>query len=210
MKSVYSAELRAIARLAGTHDIRLLLPYMTRPEEFTALEGEIRQALKHDIPVGVMVETPAAALALPEWLAMVDFVVVGCNDLMQCLFAADRDISSVAPLLDPYAPALHRFLHQMAQTANAHLNRIQLGGLLPQIPGLLPLLIGMGYRNFSVEPLLIPCIAHLVTKTSSQASQQLVTKVCASHSAAEVRQLLGMPAEYSWGSASQISPDILA
>jgi phosphoenolpyruvate-protein kinase (PTS system EI component) len=201
VKSVFHAELRALARLAPAHDIRLLLPYMTRPEEFAPLREQIVQRLNRPIPLGVMIETPAAALALPEWLKLVDFVVIGCNDLMQCLFAADRDVPAVAPLLDPYAPVLYRFLRQMAHAASGELQRVQLGGLLPQVPGVLPLLIGIGYRNFSVEPLLTPCLARIAASTDSAAAEGLVNDACAASNAAEVRELLGLPGTYQWGGA---------
>ncbi len=203
VKSVFRAELKALSRLAATHDIRLLLPYMTRPEEYDLLREEILHTLKQPLPLGVMIETPAAALALPEWLELVDFVVIGCNDLMQCLFAADRDIPAVAPLLDPYAPVLYRFLRQMAHSASGRLERVQLGGLLPQVPCVLPLLLGLGYRNFSVEPLLTPSMATITASTDTVAAAKLVSEVCAAGKAAEVRELLGLPKDYRWGGVAR-------
>lgn len=199
VKSVFLAELYALARLAPEHELRLLLPYLTRTEEFAALRKEVRSVIPSTIPLGAMIETPAAALALLDWLRLVDFVVIGCNDLMQCLFAADRDNPAVAPLLDPYSPILFRFLRQMAHSAKQEQNRIQLGGLLSQIPGLLPVLIGLGFRNFSVEPLLTPCLAQLCHTTETTAAEQLAGKVCAATSTKDVRKLLNLPAELIWG-----------
>ncbi len=199
VKSVFHAELKALARLAPDYDVRLLLPYMTRPEEYPPLQETIRQVIRPPIPQGVMIETPAAALALPEWLQQVDFAVIGCNDLMQCLFAANRDEPAVAALLDPYAPALYRFLRHIAATAGSALHRIQLGGLLPQVPGVLPLLIGIGYRNFSAEPMLTPCLAALIADTDTASAQQLAAAVCAAGSAVQVRDLLGLPTDGLWG-----------
>jgi phosphoenolpyruvate-protein kinase (PTS system EI component) len=201
VRPVFQAELRALAKLANECGLRLLLPYMTRPEEYPPLREAIRRTFDAPLPLGVMIETPAAALALPEWLRLVDFVVIGCNDLMQCLFAADRDIPQVAGLLDPYSPVLYRFLSLMAESVRAELHRVQLGGLLPQVPGVLPLLVGLGYRNFSAEPLLTPCLATLVTRCDTVAASTLAERACAAGSAAEVRELLGLPGRFLWGGA---------
>lgn len=199
VKSVFLAELRALARLAAGHDIRLLLPYLTSTGEFAVLQQEILRVIHTPIPLGAMIETPAAALDLSDWLKLTDFVVIGCNDLMQCLFAADRDNPAVAPLLDPYSPVLHRFLRRMADSARKEPYKVQLGGLLPQIPGLLPVLIGLGFRNFSVEPLLTPCLAHLCHNTETSEAEKLSDKVCAATDAKEVRKLLNLPADRMWG-----------
>ncbi len=202
VRPVFEAELQALARLAAHYDLRLLLPYLTRPEEYAPLHETIRRTFHYPLALGVMIETPAAALALPEWLRLVDFVVIGCNDLMQCLFAADRDIPAVAGLLDPYSPALYRFLNFMAASIRCELHRVQLGGLLPQVPGVLPLLIGLGYRNFSVEPLLTPCLANIVANTTTAAAERLANKACEAGCGTEVRKLLGLPQDASWGGAA--------
>ncbi len=201
VRPIFEAELRALARLTASYDLRLLLPYLTRPEEYAPLHDIIRHTFHHPLPRGVMIETPAAALALPEWLQLVDFVVIGCNDLMQCLFAADRDIPAVAALLDPYSPVLYRFLNYMATSIRSELHRVQLGGLLPQVPGVLPLLIGLGYRNFSVEPLLTPCLASIVASTTTAEAARLSGLAFEAGSGAEVRELLELPQDATWGGA---------
>ncbi len=207
VRPIFEAELRALSQLDARCALRLLLPYMTSPDEYAPLRDTVRRTLQRPVPLGVMIETPAAALALPEWLRLVDFAVIGCNDLMQCLFAADRDIPAVAGLLDPYSPVLYRFLRHTAESVRDELQRVQLGGLLPQVPGVLPLLLGLGYRNFSVEPLLTPCIAALVAGTDTHEAARLATRACDAASGAELRAVLGLPQESSWGgtaSAQQI------
>lgn len=77
-----------------------------------ALRGICEAA--HPLPVGAMLETPVAALAIPEILALADFVTTGRNDLMQCLCGADRDIAQLSGYVAPYAPALFRFLRGVA------------------------------------------------------------------------------------------------
>ena len=99
--------------------------------------------------------------------------------LMQCLFAADRDRAELRHYLDPYAPVLWRFMQQIAMAAEARLDRIQLCGVLAQLPGVLPILLGLGYRAFSVEAKLIPYLRHTITTTNIADAQQLAQRICA-------------------------------
>ena len=133
-----------------------------------------------------MVETPAAALDIANWLAVSDFVAVGCNDLMQCLFAADRDRADVQHYLDPCAPLLFRFFRQMAQAAAGDLQRVQLCGLLPQLPGVLPVLLGLGFRTFSVDATQIPRLAQTLQAYTVSGMQALADSVCAAKTSADV------------------------
>ena len=101
MKSVYLAQLDAINSLSDNYDIRILIPYLVRYEELVYWSKFIRAQLAKPLPLGAMVETPASALDLANWFDQVDFVAIGCNDLMQCLFAADRDRAELRDYLDP-------------------------------------------------------------------------------------------------------------
>jgi phosphoenolpyruvate-protein kinase (PTS system EI component) len=142
-----------------------------------------------------MAETPAAVLAMQDWFEVADFVSIGCNDLMQCLFAADRDLPELSALLDPYAPVLFRFLRQAAQAADANLGKVQLCGMLPQMPGVLPVLLGLGYSNFSVEPMMIPYLAEIIHATTLPQAQALAHEICTAKDNREVRALLGLPVD---------------
>ena len=132
----------------------------------------------------------AAALAVDEFLDGVDFAALGCNDLMQCLFAADRDLPELRAWLDPHAPALYRFLDMVAHQASGSASALQVCGLLPQWPGILPVLLGLGYRAFSVDPVMIPWLAETVRQTDTKQAVQLARAVRESRRPAEVKQLL--------------------
>jgi len=187
------AQLEAVSRLAPEFELSLLLPYVVRVEEFGRWRTEIERGLPAPLAIGSMIETPAAALNIVEILAQADFVALGCNDLMQCLFAADRDVPEVAPLLDPYALVLYRFLGQTIAAAGDAAERIQVCGLLAQLPGILPILLGMGYRRFSVEPVLIPWLAQTVSVTDTAEAASLAAAVCAAADSDTVRALLALP-----------------
>jgi phosphoenolpyruvate-protein kinase (PTS system EI component) len=192
MKHVSQAQLAAINKLTERYDIRVLIPYLVRYEELRYWVDLIRQQLSKAIPIGAMAETPASALDMANWFELIDFVAIGCNDLMQCLFAADRDRAELRDYLDPYAPLLWRFMQQIATTAEAQLDRIQLCGVLAQLPGVLPILLGLGYRAFSVESTLIPYLRQTITTTSVAEAQRLAKQICTVNESGQVLELLGL------------------
>jgi phosphoenolpyruvate-protein kinase (PTS system EI component) len=194
VRSVLHAQLAALDSLDPSCDIRLLIPYLVRLEELQYWSGYLRRRLSRPLSLGAMVETPAGALDMVNWFDSADFVALGCNDLMQCLFAADRDRAELRHYLDPYAPLLFRFFRQVAKAAASRLERVQLCGLLSQLPGVLPVLLGLGYRVFSVDASLIPYLARSVETTSIEAARVLAQQVCAARTSSEVAELLGVPA----------------
>jgi len=203
VRSVLHAQLAALDHLQPQCDVRLLIPYLVRLEELCYWRDYVRGRLSRAFAIGAMVETPAGALDLANWLDSADFVALGCNDLMQCLFAADRDRAELRHYLDPYAPLLYRFFRQVAEASGSGLQRVQLCGLLPQLPGVLPLLLGLGYRAFSVDVSLIAYLAHVVQHTSVKVSGDIASEVCAARESGQVRALLGLPAQ---GSAPFLCP----
>jgi phosphoenolpyruvate-protein kinase (PTS system EI component) len=186
VRRVLLAQLAAVADLDENFALRLLIPYLTRLEELHYWLDTLDRHLSRSLPTGAMIETPAAALDIDNWLAVSDFVAVGCNDLMQCLFAADRDRADTGNYLDPCAPLLFRFFRQMAEAAAGDLQRVQLCGLLPQLPGVLPVLLGLGFRSFSVDAALLPYLAQTLQEQTISGMQALANAVCAARTSAEV------------------------
>lgn len=189
VQGVVRAELDALAVLAARYPLRVLLPYVTRREEVEHWAGEVRRRAR--IPLGVMLETPAAALAVDSLLEVADFAVLGCNDLMQCLFAANRDEPLVARQLDFHAPVLYRFLGMIIERAG-DADRLQVNGLLTQWPGAMTLLLGLGYRRFSVDPALVPWIAEAIGHVDLTEARRLARQATGLRRAGEVRALLGI------------------
>ena len=188
---IYRAQLQAIAELAPEFAVRILLPYVADLEELQYWRDDVNRQLDCPVTIGAMAETPAAALELREWLEVVEFAAIGCNDLMQCLFGANRDHPELQRYLDPHAPVLYRFLRQVADALDDRVDAVQLCGVLPQLPGILPLLVGLGYRAFSVEATLLPYLWQTIAGTHSGEARMLVERVCKAHSSAAVRELLG-------------------
>ena len=192
VRTVIDAMLEAVNSLCTQYDLRLLLPYVSTRDEFRHWRHIIQRQLQQPLPVGIMAESPAAVLAISGWFDLADFVAIGCNDLMQCLFAADRDIAALSCYLDPYSPELLRFLHQAAQSAGNHIDQVQLCGLLPQFPGVLPVLLAMGFRAFSVTPAVIPSLAATIEQVDLKQAQLLAQRVCSASDSQQVRALLGL------------------
>lgn len=187
---VFRSQLEAIARVQREHRLRVLVPYVVSLDEVKHWRTEIAARLPKPLLIGMMAETPAAALEIAAFCDVADFVALGTNDLMQCLFAADRDQPLIAPLLDAYAPVLYRFLRHVAMAAGPQLIRVQVCGVLSQLPGGLPLLLGLGYRVFSVDPVFVPYLAAQVVRTDTTQVRELAEAACAATSAAEIKQLL--------------------
>lgn len=199
---VLQAELQAIAALSSRYALQVMLPSGSTLAGFRHWRDKLHAMLPASVPIGVMLETPATALDIERWLQQADFVGIGCNDMMQCLFGAERELPEVRHLLDPYCPSLFRFFRLMADNAGEKLKRIQLCGLLPQVQGVLPVLLGLGYRRFSGEPVLIPPLAVTVNSQTMHDCQTLASQVCTAMDSAQVRRLLGVAQGTGWGLAT--------
>jgi phosphoenolpyruvate-protein kinase (PTS system EI component) len=193
VRPVVEAQLQALAPLSRRSKFTLLVPNVDTVGQFQYWQALIRSVLPDPgISVGAMLETAGAALAVDGFLATADLVGFGLNDLMQSLFGADRDLPSVRAELDPYAPALYRFLRGTAELAGPRAKEVQLCGILPQLPGVLPVLLGLGYRTFSVDVAHAPYLARTVALRSSVQDRALADAVCAAASGQAVADLLGV------------------
>ena len=190
VRGIVRAQLRAIAELSAEFELRILLPYVADIAELQYWYDDISCQLGRPVAIGAMAETPAGCLQLREWLDVVGFAAIGCNDLMQCLFGADRDQPGLQRYLDPCSPALYRFLQHVADDVVDRTDAVQLCGVLPQLPGILPLLLGLGYRSFSVEATLLPYLWQTIADTHTEEARALARQVCGSRSSGEVRELL--------------------
>src|SRR5690606_10242534 len=123
---LFDTQRRAIARASGYGPVRLLLPMVSGREEVLEARARLEyvrrelrdagQPVADEIPVGAMIEVPAAALALPGFIGELDFLSVGTNDLVQYLLAADRNNDALGELYSPLHPAVLRLLAMVART----------------------------------------------------------------------------------------------
>ncbi len=159
---VFETQLRAILRASGYGPVRILVPMVSGREEMLAVAGMIRRLTRelreegHEVaehvPLGAMIEVPAAAIGLSCFIDTVDFVSIGTNDLTQYLLAADRDNDALGDLYSPLHPAMLKLLHGVIRTARARGKPVAVCGEMAGDPALTPLLLALGLEEFSLHP----------------------------------------------------------
>src|SRR5262249_48763913 len=149
-----------------------------------------REQFDGDIPVGVMIEVPAAAVCVDDLLDEADFVSVGSNDLIQYVMAADRDNPKVAHLCEPFSPAIFRLLRHILQVCNERGKPVTLCGEMAGRPRCFLPLFGMGLRRFSMSPAFVPSIKELLRHVTTEMAQEAAEKVLRMHPLGHVRSYL--------------------
>jgi fructose-specific PTS system IIA-like component len=178
------AQLRAILRAAAEGPLKIMFPMVSMPEEILGMKELLRQvaeelaaaAVPHrpDVPVGMMVEVPSAALQIDRFSEHVDFFSVGSNDLLQYLFAADRGHPSLPGFGRPHHPAFLRLLKTIVEAAHGQGKWIGLCGEAAASPRMLPLLVGLGFDELSMTSSAIPEIKSRLRGLESAACRELV------------------------------------
>ena len=166
------AQIRALLRAAAGYDLKIMFPMVATLDEFERarqwVEREQRFMQKFDRPLpaslqlGVMVEVPSLLFALDDLAQSVDFMSVGSNDLMQFLFAADRDHPLMADRFDACNPAAMRALKLIVAAADRAGVPVSVCGELAGRPIDALMLMALGYRNLSMSPLSVGPIKAMV------------------------------------------------
>jgi phosphotransferase system enzyme I (PtsI) len=160
--SLFEAQLRAIVRASGYGPVRVLVPMVCCREELVAVRSLLKRVVAdlrregHEvaetIPVGAMIEVPSAAIALPGFIALTDFLSIGTNDLVQYLLAIDRNNEALADLYTPLHPAVLRLLQSVIVLANKRGIPVAVCGEMASEPAFVPLLLALGLMEFSMHP----------------------------------------------------------
>jgi len=141
-------------------------------------------------PLGIMVETPAAALASPVLAQHADFFAIGTNDLTMYTLAADRSLPAGTKLYDPLEPAVLRLIHLTASFAADAGIPVSLCGELAARPQATPLLVGLGIRQLSMHGNAVPLVKQAIRATSLRTCERLAGDALAAPSADAVRDIL--------------------
>ncbi|BDU74030.1 phosphoenolpyruvate--protein phosphotransferase [Mesoterricola silvestris] len=181
-------QLRAAARASAHGDLRLMIPMVAEAAEIRAVRALMAEAAEAPLPLGIMVEVPAAALNLEALAREADFLCVGTNDLVQYLFAADRGDARVARASHDWHPATLRVLARIVAQASGR--PLSLCGEMAGRPGLLPLLVGLGFRTLSLAPALLPEARRALARLDSARCRDLAERALASEDADAVEALL--------------------
>ena len=161
-QDVLATQLRALLRASGYGPVRVLVPMVTCREEIRDVRRllnvaatEVRSQgfeIAERVPLGAMIEVPAAAIALSGFIGGVDFLSIGTNDLVQYLLAADRNNEALGELYTPLHPAVVRVLSDVMRLARKRGKPIAVCGEMAGDPMFAPLLLALGLTEFSLHP----------------------------------------------------------
>lgn len=188
------AQLRAILRASSFGNIHILIPMVSDISELWHVRARISKLSKElrrqghkvarTVRIGCMIEVPSSALLCDEMAKAADFLSVGTNDLVQYVLASDRwnnDLTS--PFHTPAHPSILRLLRMIIASANRFKKPLLLCGESASDPLLIPLLLGLGIRDFSVAARTIPFVKHIIRKwrilDACQLAEQALEYPCA-------------------------------
>jgi phosphotransferase system enzyme I (PtsI) len=155
-------QLRALLRASGYGPLRVLVPMVSSREEIRRVRrmldriaDDLRREgheIAEQVPLGAMIEVPAAAIALPSFIGAIDFLSIGTNDLIQYLLAADRNNEALGELYTPLHPAVLRLIRDVIRLSKARGKSVAVCGEMAGDPAFAPLLLALGLEEFSLHP----------------------------------------------------------
>jgi phosphotransferase system enzyme I (PtsI) len=173
----FLGQVRALLRAAAHGPIRIMFPFVSGPRDLRlarelvarAVEGLAQEGLSHraDVPVGVTLELPSAAITVDLLAREADFFSVGTNDLIQYLLAVDRVDPRVAPLYEPLHPAVVRTLQRIVAACAAAQRPLAVCGEMASDPLQALLLVGLGVRELSMSSQAIPRVKAVLRNVSA-------------------------------------------
>jgi phosphotransferase system enzyme I (PtsI) len=193
---MFKTQLRAIMRASVHGDVRVMFPLISSLHELRQAKMIIRDVMEDledesieynsDIPIGIMIETPSAALTAGILAGECDFFSIGTNDLIQYTLAVDRGNGRVSTLYSGADPAVVSLLRSVIHDANKARINISVCGEMASEPEYVLLLLGLGFRTFSLAPPMIPEIKKLVRSVTIESCNSLARKVLLMNSEREV------------------------
>lgn len=200
VEHIFRTQLRAILRANLHGRLRVVLPLVstiTELREAKRIISDVKQEMaeahvEHNaaLPVGVMIEVPAAAMMADVFAREADFLSVGTNDLIQYLLAVDRANENVAHLYQPLHPAVLRIIAQLARVAEAQQVPLELCGEMGASPVQAIALTGLGVRTLSLVPGSIPLVKHAIRSIELERVSALMEDAMKLTSSTEVEDLL--------------------
>lgn len=198
-REIFSTQLRGLLRASVHGELQIMLPFVSGLEELRetrALIAENREqlideghAVAESIPVGVMLEVPAAAMAVDLLAKEADFFAIGSNDLIQYMLAVDRTNDAVAHLYEPLHPAVLRILRHIVDIARQKKIPVSMCGEMAAEPLSALLLVGFGIDQLSMSPGAIPLIKNVVRHLSRARARQVLDRAFELDTADEIEAL---------------------
>ncbi len=202
---MFRVQLRALLRASAFGQARIMLPMISNLQELrqsrhliTEVMAELdREGLAYDaqVPVGAMIEVPAAALAAPILARYADFFSIGTNDLIQYTLAIDRVDDEVNYLYDPLHPAVLNLIHMSIRSGAAAGIPVAMCGEMASDPRFTRLLLGLGLTEFSMHPASILEVKRIIMQSNIEQLRSQVARILASSELNEIHELLDVLAE---------------
>ena len=186
---MFEPQVRAILRASALGPVRLMLPLVTSVHELDrvlAIIAEIKRQLDREgrhyddaMPVGAMIEVPAAALTARAIARRMDFLSIGTNDLIQYTLAIDRLDDAVNDLFDPAHPAILRLIRLIIEAGDNLGVPVGMCGEMASDPRFTRLLLGLGLREFSMQPGAILDIKEILLAADTHELQRRTDRILA-------------------------------
>jgi phosphotransferase system enzyme I (PtsI) len=208
-QGIFRTQLRALMRAGAMGNVAIMLPMISCLDEVQQVRRimqELHQELAAQnlphaplLPLGVMVETPAAALICDALARECDFFSIGTNDLIHYIMGIDRNNRHVAYLNEPLHPAVVRSLKHIIDAAHREGIGVSVCGELASDPFGLALLLGMGVDTVSAAPRFVPGMKHLIRQFNAQTCMDLANSVLLSTDVAASKRMVREALQQSLG-----------
>ncbi len=199
-KDLFKIQLRAILRASIQKNVKILFPMITEIEEVGEVKlllQEVKDELKtkrikfdEKIPVGVMIEVPAAAAITDLLVKEVDYLSIGTNDLIQYYLAVDRSNEFVSYLYKPLHPSVLRLLKFIIEAAHKEGKEITVCGEMAADPLCAIALLGLGLKRFSMNPIFIPRIKKALRSVEHKTVKRVIQKAMTLRTAQEIEECI--------------------
>lgn len=199
-KKLFKTQIKAILRANESGNIKILFPMITELEEIHTLKKILRETKdelkeekrypEHDVQVGIMIEIPGAVKLIKHLRDEIDFFSIGTNDLVQYLLAVDRNNSAVSYLYSPYHPAVIEALIEIIEEASGIGKEVTICGEIAGKAFTALMLLGMGYTNFSMNPLSIIEIKRIFTRIHYSYLKKIIKQLTKLSSRTEIEECL--------------------
>jgi phosphotransferase system enzyme I (PtsI) len=197
---VFLHQLRAMVRASAHGEMRIMIPMISSLREFQEVRRLVGTAIREvdargqkraaNIPLGVMIEVPSAAVMADLFAREAEFLSLGTNDLVQYSLAIDRTSRSLAYLASPFDPSILRLIQMVVSAAEKYSRPLSVCGAMASDPLAATLLVGLGIRELSMEAAAVPEIKEALRRIALSEAMAVAQEALRQESAEDVERVL--------------------
>lgn len=193
---LFKAQLRAVIRASRHGNVQLMFPMIACIEEVSAAMGIFAECAadldvdSNSIKVGIMIETPSAALTAATLARYLDFFSIGTNDLIQYTMAAERGNEELEYLHRPTHPAIIRLINEVVIAAKKNEIGLSICGEMAGDYRMIPVLIGLGITDLSTNPRSIPGVKEMVRRVSTAECRDLIREISSCAYSSDISRII--------------------